>query len=37
MTLLWIPFVVLASSAQVLRNAMQRGLTAQLGTIGASA
>lgn len=36
MTLLWIPFVVLASSAQVLRNAMQRGLTAQLGTIGAS-
>lgn len=36
LSLLWIPFVVLASGAQVLRNAMQRGLTASLGTIGAS-
>lgn len=33
---LWIPFVVLASIGQVLRNAMQRGLTASLGTVGAT-
>ena len=33
---LWIPFVVLASTGQVLRNAMQRGLTASLGTVGAT-
>src|SRR5947209_9998236 len=33
---LWIPFVVLASLGQVLRNAMQRGLTASLGTVGAT-
>jgi len=33
---LWIPFVVLASSGQVARNAMQRGLTASLGTVGAT-
>jgi drug/metabolite transporter (DMT)-like permease len=32
----WIPFVVLASSGQVARNAMQRGLTASLGTVGAT-
>src|SRR5260221_13324753 len=31
---LWIQFVVLASTGQVLRNAMQRGLTASLGTVG---
>ena len=36
LAMLWIPFVVLASLAQVLRNAMQRGLTESLGTIGAS-
>src|SRR5436305_2067132 len=33
---LWIPFVVLASLGQVVRNAMQRGLTASLGTVGAT-
>jgi drug/metabolite transporter (DMT)-like permease len=33
---LWIPFVVLASLGQVARNAMQRGLTASLGTVGAT-
>lgn len=35
-TYLWIPFVVLGSLAQTARNAMQRGLTASLGTLGAS-
>src|SRR5579871_2748586 len=33
---LWIPFVVLASLSQTARNAMQRGLTASLGTVGAT-
>jgi drug/metabolite transporter (DMT)-like permease len=33
---LWIPFVVLAATGQTLRNAMQRGLTASLGTVGAT-
>ena len=33
---LWIPFTVLAAAGQVVRNAMQRGLTAQLGTLGAT-
>lgn len=33
---LWIPFVVLASLGQVARNAMQRELTASLGTVGAT-
>ena len=33
---LWIPFVVLAAIGQTLRNAMQRGLTASLGTVGAT-
>ena len=33
---LWIPFVVLAAAGQVARNAMQRGLTASLGTVGAT-
>src|SRR5947207_12933101 len=33
---LWIPFVVLASLGQVVRNAMRRGLTASLGTVGAT-
>jgi drug/metabolite transporter (DMT)-like permease len=33
---LWIPFVVLGSLGQGLRNAMQRGLTASLGTVGAT-
>lgn len=33
---LWIPFVIVASLAQVARNAMQRELTTSLGTIGAT-
>jgi len=33
---LWIPFTVLGAAGQVVRNAMQRGLTAQLGTLGAT-
>jgi drug/metabolite transporter (DMT)-like permease len=33
---LWIPFVILASMGQVARNAMQRELTASLGTVGAT-
>jgi hypothetical protein len=33
---LWIPFVILASLGQVARNAMQRELTASLGTVGAT-
>ncbi|OED35226.1 hypothetical protein AB833_31005 [Chromatiales bacterium (ex Bugula neritina AB1)] len=33
---LWIVFTVAAAGAQVARNAMQRGLTAELGTAGAA-
>ena len=33
---LWIPFVIIASLGQVARNAMQRELTASLGTVGAT-
>ncbi len=33
---LWIPFVILASLGQVARNAMQRELTASVGTVGAT-
>jgi drug/metabolite transporter (DMT)-like permease len=33
---LWIPFTILASLGQVARNAMQRELTASLGTVGAT-
>jgi len=33
--LLWIPFTLLAAAAQSARNAMQRELTAKLGTVGA--
>jgi drug/metabolite transporter (DMT)-like permease len=33
---LWIPIVILAALGQVLRNAMQRELTASLGTVGAT-
>lgn len=33
---LWIPFTVMGAAGQVVRNAMQRGLTAQLGTLGAT-
>ena len=36
MAYLWVLFVVLASLGQVLRNAMQRELTASLGTVGAT-
>lgn len=34
--ILWIPFTVLAAAGQTARNAMQRELTAQLGTVGAT-
>ena len=34
--LLWIPFTLLAAAAQSARNAMQRELTAKLGTVGAT-
>jgi drug/metabolite transporter (DMT)-like permease len=34
--LLWIPFTVLAAVCQTARNAMQRELTAKLGTVGAT-
>jgi drug/metabolite transporter (DMT)-like permease len=33
---LWIPFTLLGAAGQVARNAMQRGLTAPLGTVGAT-
>ncbi len=36
MSLLWAVFTVIASGAQVARNAMQRELTATLGTVGAT-
>src|SRR5690242_9756376 len=35
-TTLWIPFTLVASAGQVARNAMQRSLTAKLGTWGAT-
>lgn len=35
-TWLWIPFTVLGAAGQVVRNAMQRGLTVKLGTLGAT-
>jgi drug/metabolite transporter (DMT)-like permease len=35
-SLLWIPFTLLAAAAQTARNAMQRELTAALGTVGAT-
>jgi len=34
--LLWIPFTLLAAAGQTARNAMQRELTAVLGTVGAT-
>ena len=34
--LLWIPFTLLAAFAQVLRNGAQAGLTAKIGTLGAT-
>lgn len=33
---LWIPFTLVGAAAQVARNAMQRGLTGPLGTLGAT-
>ncbi len=36
MTWLWIPFTLLGAGGQVARNAMQRGLTKPLGTVGAT-
>src|SRR5881392_191124 len=33
---LWIVFTVIAAAAQTVRNATQRGLTARLGTVGAT-
>ena len=35
-SLLWIPFTLLAAAGQTVRNAMQRELTATLGTVGAT-
>src|SRR5260221_6583541 len=35
-SLLWIPFTLLAAAGQTARNAMQRELTAVLGTVGAT-
>jgi drug/metabolite transporter (DMT)-like permease len=35
-TWLWIPFTLMGAAGQVVRNAMQRGLTAELGTLGAT-
>jgi drug/metabolite transporter (DMT)-like permease len=35
-TFLWIPFTLLAAAGQTARNAMQRELTAKLGTVGAT-
>jgi len=35
-SLLWIPFTILAAAGQTARNAMQRELTAKLGTVGAT-
>jgi drug/metabolite transporter (DMT)-like permease len=34
--LLWVPFTLLAAAGQTARNAMQRELTAALGTVGAT-
>lgn len=33
---LWVPFTLLAATAQVLRNALQSGLTREIGTLGAT-
>src|SRR2546430_17207239 len=35
-SILWIPFTLLAAAGQTARNAMQRELTAVLGTVGAT-
>lgn len=36
LTLLWIPATIIAAAAQTARNAMQRSLTARIGTVGAT-
>jgi drug/metabolite transporter (DMT)-like permease len=33
---LWVPFTLLAAATQVLRNALQSGLTKEIGTLGAT-
>src|SRR5216684_3553649 len=33
---LWVVFTIIAAAAQTVRNATQRGLTARLGTVGAT-
>lgn len=33
---LWVPFTLLAATGQVLRNALQSGLTREIGTLGAT-
>jgi drug/metabolite transporter (DMT)-like permease len=33
---LWVPFTLLAATAQVMRNALQSGLTKEIGTLGAT-
>ena len=33
---LWVPFTLLAATAQVLRNALQSGLVKEIGTLGAT-
>ena len=33
---LWATFTIVAAAAQTVRNATQRGLTARLGTVGAT-
>ena len=35
-TYLWVPFTLLAATAQVFRNALQSGLTKEIGTLGAT-
>lgn len=36
MPFLWVPITVIAAAAQTARNATQRGLTAEIGTLGAT-
>ncbi len=36
MSLLWVPITLIAAAAQTARNATQRGLTAEIGTLGAT-
>jgi drug/metabolite transporter (DMT)-like permease len=36
LSLLWVPITLIAAAAQTARNATQRGLTAEIGTLGAT-